>query len=144
MPMKIIIINGPNLNLTGKRETEIYGSKTFEALMPELKSQFPGFELEYYQSNIEGEIIDKIQQSGFSFSGIILNPGGYSHTSVAIADAISGVETPVVEVHLSNIYKREEFRHVSLTGKNCIGVITGFGMDSYSLALQYFKKHLKL
>ncbi len=135
--MKIIIINGPNLNLTGKREPEIYGIETFEDLLPELKSQFPALELEYFQSNIEGEIIDKIQGCA-SYAGIVINPGGYAHTSVAIADAISSVKAPVVEVHLSNIYKREEYRHISITGKSCIGLITGFGMDSYALALNYF------
>jgi 3-dehydroquinate dehydratase II len=142
--MKIIIINGPNLNLTGKREPEIYGNKTFDELIQELKSNFPSFEIEYFQSNIEGEIIDKIQQTGFSYSGIILNPGGYSHTSVAIADAIVAVKTPVIEVHISNIHSREDFRAVSHTGRSSLGVITGFGMDSYFLAIQYLKKKLQL
>ncbi len=135
--MKIIIINGPNLNLTGSRETAIYGSSGFQGLMDELKNNFKEIDLHYFQSNIEGEIIDKLQETGFSFNGIILNAGGYSHTSVAIADAIAAITTPVVEVHLSNIYARENFRHVSLTAKNCKGVIAGLGMDSYKLAFSY-------
>ncbi|HET6243021.1 MAG: 3-dehydroquinate dehydratase [Bacteroidetes bacterium] len=135
--MKIIIINGPNLNLTGSRETEIYGNTGFEPFMNELKKSFKDVEFHYFQSNIEGEIIDKLQETGFSFHGIILNAGGYSHTSVAIADAIVAIKTTVIEVHLSNIYSRETFRHVSLTAKNCKGLISGFGMDSYKLAVNY-------
>lgn len=142
--MNFIIINGPNLNLTGKREPEIYGSKSFEEFIPELKRLFSGVGMDYFQSNIEGEIINKLQESGSSYDGIVLNPGGYSHTSVAIADAISAITAPVVEVHMSNIYKREDFRHVSLTGKSCVGVITGFGMDSYKMALQYLLGHSKV
>jgi len=134
--MKIQIINGPNLNLLGTREPGIYGSSTFEQYFIVLKDTFPAIELEYYQSNVEGELINKLHEVGFSFDGIILNGGGYTHTSVAIADAIAAIKTPVVEVHVSNIYAREEFRHVSLTGKNCKGVLTGFGLDGYRLAIE--------
>ena len=134
--MKIQIINGPNLNLLGTREPGVYGSKSFEEYFAELKDKFNDIELEYYQSNVEGELINKLHEVGFSFDGIILNGGGYTHTSVAIADAIAAIKTPVVEVHVSNIYAREEFRHVSLTGKNCKGVLTGFGLDGYRLAIK--------
>ena len=141
--MKIIIINGPNLNLTGSREPEIYGITGFNFLLDEFKNSYQNIKIEYFQSNIEGEIIDKLHETGFSFDGIILNAGGYTHTSVAIADAIAAIRTPVVEVHLSNIYAREAFRHVSITGKNCKGVITGFGIDSYRMAVQYFVSYFK-
>jgi 3-dehydroquinate dehydratase-2 len=135
--MKIQIINGPNLNLLGKREPGIYGSRTFEEYYTELKEKYAGtVELLYYQSNVEGELINKLQEVGFSFDGIVINMGGYTHTSVAIADAIAGIKSPVVEVHISNIYAREEFRHVSLSGKNCKGVLTGFGLDGYRLAIE--------
>ncbi|QNK64291.1 type II 3-dehydroquinate dehydratase [Pedobacter sp. PAMC26386] len=134
--MKIQIINGPNLNLLGIREPGVYGSRSFEEYFIELKDKFKNIELAYFQSNVEGELISKLHEVGFSFDGIILNGGGYTHTSVAIADAISGINTPVVEVHVSNIYAREEFRHVSLTGKNCKGVLTGFGLDGYRLAIE--------
>ena len=134
--MKVQIINGPNLNLLGVREKSIYGDTSFENFFEILKTQYPIIELEYFQSNIEGEIINKLHEVGFSFDGIILNAGGYTHTSVAIADAIAAIKTPVVEVHISNIYAREEFRHTSLTGKNCKGVLTGFGMNGYKLALE--------
>ncbi|WP_367868747.1 type II 3-dehydroquinate dehydratase [Pedobacter sp. WC2423] len=134
--MKIQIINGPNLNLLGIREPGVYGNKSFEGYFTELKDKYKNIELEYFQSNVEGELINKLHEVGFSFDGIILNGGGYTHTSVAIADAISGINTPVVEVHVSNIYAREEFRHVSLTGKNCKGVLTGFGLDGYRLAIE--------
>ena len=134
--MKIQIINGPNLNLLGIREPGVYGNKSFEGYFTELKDKYKNIELEYFQSNVEGELINKLHEVGFSFDGIILNGGGYTHTSVAIADAISGINTPVVEVHISNIYAREEFRHVSLTGKNCKGVLTGFGLDGYRLAIE--------
>lgn len=133
--MKIIIINGPNLNLLGVRETNIYGAQTFDSYFQSLKSQYPSIELEYFQSNIEGELINKIHQIGFSYDGIILNAGAYTHTSIAIGDAIAAIKTPVVEVHISNVYAREEFRHKSMIAKNCKGVICGFGMDSYKLAL---------
>jgi len=137
--MKICIINGPNLNLIGGRETSIYGSKSFELYLPELKETFPELELEYFQSNHEGEIIDKLHESGFSgYKGIVLNAGGYTHTSVAIADAVAAIETPVIEVHISNIFGREEFRKSSLLARHCKGSISGFGLESYRLALHYF------
>ncbi|MXV15472.1 type II 3-dehydroquinate dehydratase [Hufsiella ginkgonis] len=133
--MKIQIINGPNLNLLGIREKSIYGSSSFADYLETLRAKFPDVEFDYYQSNVEGELINKLHEVGFSYDGIVLNGGGYTHTSVAIADAIAAIKTPVVEVHISNIYAREEFRHVSLTGKNCRGVLTGFGMDGYRLAV---------
>jgi 3-dehydroquinate dehydratase-2 len=136
--LKIIIINGPNLNLLGKREPEIYGSTSFEEFFGTLTTKFPEIELHYYQSNIEGEIIDKIHEVGFSFDAILLNAGGYTHTSVAISDAIAGVKTPVLEVHISNIYKREEFRHKSIITKECVGMISGLGLKGYELAIRYF------
>ncbi|MEO8088140.1 MAG: type II 3-dehydroquinate dehydratase, partial [Bacteroidota bacterium] len=120
--MKIIIINGPNLNLLGKREPDVYGSKDFESYYAELKSKYPAFTFEYFQSNVEGEIINKLHETGFSYDGIILNAGGYTHTSVAIADAVAAIKSQVIEVHISNIHAREEYRHVSLIAKNCKGV----------------------
>ena len=136
--MKILILNGPNLNLLGKREPEIYGSLTFEAYFKTLKTNFPTIELQYFQSNIEGEIIDKLHEVGFSFDGVILNAGAYTHTSVAIGDAIKGIKTPVVEVHISNVHAREDFRHISFIAPNAKGVIAGFGLKSYDLALESF------
>ena len=136
--MKIQIINGPNLNLLGTREPGIYGSSSFEIYLDELRKKHPEIEIEYYQSNIEGEIINKIQEVGFSFDGIILNAGAYTHTSIAIHDAIKAAETPVIEVHISNVHAREEFRHRSLIAAACKGVIAGLGMDSYRLALSHF------
>ncbi|GMQ26003.1 type II 3-dehydroquinate dehydratase [Algoriphagus sp. oki45] len=136
--MKIQIINGPNLNLLGKREPEIYGSETFEDYFEGLKRRFPQIELHYFQSNVEGELINKIQEVGFDFDAILLNAGGYTHTSVAISDAIAGVTTPVLEVHISNIYKREEFRHKSIISKSCVGMIAGLGLKGYELGVQYF------
>jgi len=136
---KIIIINGPNLNLLGKRETDIYGDITFEEFFEDLKDIYSGdVQLSYYQSNIEGELIDKIQEVGFSYHGILLNAGGYTHTSVAIRDAIAAIRTPVIEVHISNIYAREEFRQHSLISAVCKGIISGFGLESYVLALDSF------
>ena len=135
---KIIIINGPNLNLLGQRETDIYGKKSFEDFFNDLKNKFSSVEIEYFQSNIEGEIIDKLQEVGFSFKGIILNAAAYTHTSVGIADAIAAIKTPVIEVHISNIHSREEFRHNSIISKNVKGVICGFGLQSYELALEAF------
>lgn len=135
--MRIQIINGPNLNLLGKREPEVYGSQSFEVFFNTLTKSFAPVELFYYQSNIEGEIINKLQEVGFSYDGIILNAGAYTHTSVAIHDAIGAISTPVVEVHISNIYAREEFRHMSLITSKCAGLITGFGLQSYALALIY-------
>ncbi|MGB5666051.1 MAG: type II 3-dehydroquinate dehydratase [Maribacter sp.] len=136
--MKILIINGPNLNLLGKREPEVYGSTTFEEYFAQLKKTFMNMDLEYYQSNIEGELIDKIQEVGFSYDGIILNAGAYTHTSIGIGDAIKGVTTPVVEVHISNTFNREDFRHVSHISPAAKGVILGFGLQSYNLAIQSF------
>ena len=136
--MKIVIINGPNLNLLGKRETEIYGTDSFEEYFENIKSLFPKVDLKYIQSNSEGAIIDSLQNVGFSSDGIILNAGAYTHTSVAIADAISSIPARVIEVHISNVYSREEFRHKSFLASRCIGVIAGFGLESYRLALDYF------
>ncbi|CAL2084482.1 3-dehydroquinate dehydratase [Tenacibaculum sp. 190524A05c] len=138
--MKIIIINGPNLNLLGKREPEIYGSKTFNDYFKELKNRFSDIELDYFQSNIEGEIIDKLHEVGFDYDGVVLNAAAYTHTSVGIGDAVKGITTPVVEVHISNVHSREDFRHVSYIAGNAKGVITGFGLDSYVLAIQSFTK----
>jgi 3-dehydroquinate dehydratase-2 len=135
--MKVIIINGPNLNLLGKREPDIYGNTPFEDYFEELKKIFPEFELEYFQSNVEGELINKLHETGFSYDAIILNAGGYTHTSVALADAVASIKTIVIEVHISNIYSREEYRHYSLLSKYCKGVICGFGLHSYKLALTY-------
>tara|TARA_A200000113_G_scaffold126018_1_gene113419 strand:- start:11270 stop:11689 length:420 start_codon:yes stop_codon:yes gene_type:complete len=137
---KIIVINGPNLNLLGKREPETYGDKSFDSYFKELEVEFPFLELTSFQSNVEGEIINKIQETGFSLDGIVLNAGGYTHTSVAIADAIAAIKTPVIEVHISNVYAREEYRHQSLMAKNCKGVIAGFGLDSYKMAINSFLK----
>ena len=137
---KIIIINGPNLNLLGKREPETYGDKSFDSYFKELELDFPEMELTSFQSNVEGEIINKIQETGFSLDGIVLNAGGYTHTSVAIADAIAAIKTPIIEVHISNVYAREEYRHQSLMAKNCKGVIAGFGLDSYKMAINSFLK----
>lgn len=136
--MKIQIINGPNLNLLGKREPGIYGSEGFESFFESLKTIFPEVELSYFQSNVEGEIINKLHEVGFLFDGVVMNAGAYTHTSVAIADAIAGIKTPVVEVHISNVYNREEFRHQSMMAKNCKGIITGFGLKSYELAIRSF------
>ena len=136
--MKIIIINGPNLNLLGKREPEIYGSETFAEIFKSLQSKFPNVELSYFQSNIEGEIINKLHEVGFIYDGIILNAAAYTHTSVGSGDAVKGIETPVVEVHISNVHAREEFRHVSYIAPNAKGVILGFGIKSYELAIQSF------
>lgn len=136
--MKLMIINGPNLNLLGVREKSVYGSRSFENYFEELKATYPELELEYFQSNTEGALIDKLHEVGFSYKGIILNAGGYTHTSVALGDAIAAITTPVVEVHISNIYAREAFRHKSLIAARCLGSICGFGLESYRLALQYF------
>jgi 3-dehydroquinate dehydratase-2 len=134
--MNIQIINGPNLNLLGVREKSIYGDTGFETYLTELQSRYPNLAIHYYQSNVEGEIINKLHEVGFNYDGIILNAGAYTHTSVAIADAIAGINTPVIEVHISNVYKREEFRHTSMLARNCKGVIAGFGLDSYRLAVE--------
>ena len=137
--MKLIIINGPNLNLLGKRETSIYGNQSFEDYFEELKSKYKAIDIEYYQSNIEGELIDKLHQVGFSYDGIILNAGAYTHTSIGIGDAIKGINTPVVEVHISNTFSRESFRHESFISPNAKGVVLGFGLNSYELALNSFQ-----
>lgn len=136
--MKIIIINGPNLNLLGKREPEVYGNTTFQDYYDDLKLKYPSIELEYYQSNIEGELIDKLQQVGFSYDGIILNAAAYTHTSVGIGDAVRAISSPVIEVHISNTFSREAFRHQSFISANAKGIIIGFGLKSYELALQSF------
>ena len=134
--MKILILNGPNLNLLGVREPETYGSEGFEEYLDALKSKYGDVDFDYFQSNVEGELINKLHEVGFSYDGIVFNAGGYTHTSVAISDAIAGITSPVIEVHISNVYAREEFRHVSLMAKNCKGIITGFGLKSYDLAIQ--------
>jgi 3-dehydroquinate dehydratase II len=135
--MKVLIINGPNLNLLGKREKDIYGNQSFEVYFETIKSKFPTVELEYFQSNTEGKIIDKLHEVGFSYDGIVLNGGAYTHTSIAIADAIAAITSPVVEIHISNVYAREEFRHHSYFSAKCKGVIVGCGLAGYDLAVQY-------
>lgn len=136
--MKVLIINGPNLNLLGKREPEIYGSNSFEDYFKALQNKFSALDLYYFQSNIEGEIIDKLHEVGFSYDGIILNAAAYTHTSVGIGDAVKAVSTPVIEVHISNVHAREEFRHHSYIAANARGVIAGFGLKSYDLAIESF------
>jgi len=138
--MKIQIINGPNLNLLGTREPGIYGNQGFDEYIKTLREVYSILEIDYFQSNVEGELINKLHEVGFSYDGIILNAGGYTHTSVALADAIAAIKKPVIEVHISNIYAREDYRHISLTGKNCKGVLTGFGMDGYRLAIESLLK----
>jgi 3-dehydroquinate dehydratase-2 len=134
--MKIQIINGPNLNLLGVREPGIYGSESFEAFLPQLQAKYPDVQIDYYQSNIEGELINKMQEVGFKYDGIVLNAGAYTHTSVALHDCIRSLKSPVIEVHISNVHQREEFRHNSLISAACKGVICGFGLDSYRLAIE--------
>lgn len=134
--MNIMIINGPNLNLLGRREPEIYGSNSFEAYLDELRKMMPDVNIDYYQSNIEGELINKMQEVGFTYDGIVLNAGAYTHTSIALQDCIRSLKAPVVEVHISNVHKREEFRHKSMISCACLGVICGFGLDSYRLAIE--------
>lgn len=136
--MKIQIINGPNLNLLGTREPGIYGSDKMEAYLDTLRKRYPDIDIDYYQSNIEGELITKLQQVGFTYDGIVLNAGAYTHTSIALHDCIRSLKTPVIEVHISNVHKREEFRHHSYISSACRGVICGFGMDSYRLAIESF------
>jgi 3-dehydroquinate dehydratase-2 len=135
--MKVIIINGPNLNLLGKREPEIYGTQSFEEYFQQLQQLFPDVELHYFQNNVEGELINKLHDTGFSYDGIILNAGGYTHTSVALADAVAAIKTPVIEVHISNIFAREEIRHVSLLSKHCVGIVSGFGLAGYEMAIRF-------
>jgi 3-dehydroquinate dehydratase-2 len=139
--MNISIINGPNLNLLGTREPQVYGSQTFEQYLDNLKSTFPEVQFSYFQSNVEGELINAIQAARENCAGIVLNPGGYTHTSVAIGDAISSIETPVVEVHISNVHAREEFRKISHVSAKCKGTITGLGMKGYELAVRYLLEH---
>jgi 3-dehydroquinate dehydratase-2 len=134
--MKIQIINGPNINLLGKREPSIYGSVAFEDYLVALRNKYPDIEISYYQSNVEGELIDKIQTVGFDVDGIVLNAGAYTHTSIALQDTIRSVSSPVIEVHISNVHKREEFRHTSMIAAACKGVVCGFGLDSYRLAIE--------
>ena len=136
--MKIAIINGPNLNLLGKRETDIYGDMSFEKYLDDLKKKFPEVQFHYYQTNVEGELINEIQRVGFDFDGIILNPGGYTHTSVALGDAIAGIKTKVVEVHISNVHAREDFRKLSHVSGKSVGSIIGLGLKGYELAVRYF------
>ena len=138
--MKIAIINGPNLNLLGKRETDIYGNKSFEIFFEELQQKFPQVLLSYFQSNVEGELINELQRIGFEFDGIIFNPGGYTHTSVAIGDAVAAIKTPVVEVHISNVHAREDFRKLSHVSGKAVGSIFGLGLKGYELAVEWFVK----
>ena len=136
--MKITIINGPNLNLLGKREPEIYGSRSFEDYFKTLVQKYPDLELNYYQSNVEGELVNQLHEVCFEHDAILINAGAYTHTSVAISDAIAGINTPVLEIHISNIYKRETFRHKSIISKECVGMIAGLGLKGYELGLNYF------
>lgn len=136
--MKLIVINGPNLNLLGTRETDIYGKQSFESYFESLKKKFPEHQLTYFQSNVEGELINKIQEAGKTLEGIVLNAGGYTHSSVAIADAVAAIQIPTLEVHISNIFAREDFRHVSYLGRYCKGSISGFGLKGYEMALSWF------
>ncbi|SDO08713.1 3-dehydroquinate dehydratase [Prevotella communis] len=138
--MKIQIINGPNLNLLGVREPGIYGSESFEVFLPKLQERYPDIEIDYYQSNVEGELINKMQEVGFSCDGIVLNAGAYTHTSIALHDCIRSLRCPVIEVHISNVHQREEFRHKSMISAACKGVICGFGLDSYRLAIEAIKE----
>jgi len=138
--MKILVMNGPNLNLLGVREQSVYGDQSFDTYFQQLTSDFPDIHMEYYQSNVEGELINKLHEVGFDFQGVVLNAGGYTHTSVALSDAIAAITTPVVEVHISNVHARESYRHQSLISKNCVGVIAGFGLASYRLAIQFLSE----
>ncbi len=138
--MKILILNGPNMNLLGRRERNIYGNMSFETYYEILQGQFTDVELTYFQSNTEGLLIDKLHETGFTFDGIIFNPGGYAHTSIALADAVAAITTPVIEVHISNVFAREPFRHHSYISRNCAGVIGGFGLDGYRLSIEYFMR----
>ncbi|MEY4586440.1 MAG: hypothetical protein RIT05_858 [Bacteroidota bacterium] len=142
--MRIAIINGPNLNLLGKREPGIYGTQSFEEFLISLRNQFTGVEISYYQSNVEGELINELQRVGFDFDGIIFNPGGYTHTSVAIGDAVAAIKTPVLEVHISNVHAREEFRRHSYVSPHAVGVIAGLGLQGYAQALAWFVKQAGL
>jgi len=137
---KILILNGPNLNLLGKREPTVYGDTSFDDFYKTLAEEYNTLQLSYFQSNVEGELINKLHEIGFSYDGVIFNAGGYTHTSVAIADAVAAIDTPVVEVHISNVYSREDYRHHSLMAKNCIGVIAGFSMQSYKMAIDFLNQ----
>lgn len=137
--MKIIIINGPNLNLLGKREPSVYGNQSMEEYLPKLRAMYADADIEYYQSNVEGELVDKLQEVGFAYDGIVLNAGAYTHTSIALQDCIRAISVPVVEVHISNVNNREEYRRHSMIAPACIGTIQGFGMDSYRLAVEALK-----
>ncbi len=141
--MKIQVINGPNINLLGKREPSIYGAVSFDEYLVELKERYPEIEIQYYQSNVEGELINKMHEIGFDYDGIILNAGAYTHTSIALQDAIRAIKSPVIEVHISNVHAREAFRHVSMISSACLGVICGFGLDSYRLAIEALLKKNK-
>ena len=141
--MKIQIINGPNINLLGKREPSVYGSRSFDDYLKELVERYPQVEFDYYQSNVEGEMIDKIHEVGFDCDGIVLNAGAYTHTSIALQDAIRAITSPVIEVHISNVHQREEFRHKSMISCACVGVICGFGLDSYRLAVEALLENVK-
>jgi len=141
--MKILLINGPNLNLLGIREKNIYGNTSFESYFNTLEDKYPFIDLEYFQSNVEGELINKLHETGFIFDGIVINAGAYTHTSIAIRDAISGIKSPVIEVHISNILTREKFRHESLIGPVCVGSIMGFGLDSYRLGIEAIIEYIK-
>jgi 3-dehydroquinate dehydratase-2 len=136
--LKIAIINGPNLNLLGKREVEIYGIQSFEDYFKTIQTKFPNVTLSYFQSNVEGDLINKLHEVGFNYDGIIINAGAYTHTSIAIADAIAGIKTPVIEVHISNVFAREDYRHISYLGKHCKGSISGFGLKGYDMAIESF------
>ncbi|TND08710.1 MAG: 3-dehydroquinate dehydratase II [Bacteroidetes bacterium] len=136
--MKLLILNGPNLNMLGTREPSVYGDQSFDEFLDELVKEFPKVDFTYYQSNVEGELINKLQECGFSYDGIIFNAGGYTHTSVALGDTIAAIKTPVIEVHISNVFAREEFRHISHIAAKCRGSIGGFGLDSYRLGVKYF------
>lgn len=138
--MKILIINGPNLNLLGKREPEIYGNRSFEQFLEELRGIFPDIELDYFQSNYEGALLDRIHEAGFTVDGIVLNAGAFTHTSIALADAVAAVTAPVIEVHISNVHKREPFRHHSYLSPKCVGSIVGLGLDGYRLAIEYLQR----
>jgi len=138
--MKVLILNGPNLNLTGERETKLYGTLSFEHYLEELKKRFPCIDIDYDQSNVEGELINKMQEANFEYNAIILNAGAYTHTSIAMGDTVKAIEIPVIEVHISNVFAREDYRHTSYIAPQCIGSVSGFGLDSYRLALAYFRK----
>ncbi|MBX7050856.1 MAG: 3-dehydroquinate dehydratase [Flavobacteriales bacterium] len=138
MSKRIIIINGPNLNLLGKREPEKYGYQDFESYFMALRKSYSDIRLDYFQSNVEGELINKLHETGFAYDGIVMNPGGYSHTSVSLADAIAAIQTKVIEVHITNIHAREDYRHHTLTGAKCSGIISGFGLVGYEMAIEYF------